>query len=298
MPICRSITRVLVLMLLASPGVTAGEATAAPGASSLDPGLILQAFNDARARGCAPRAEGTPTAASPPLAVAPVLDRVAGAIADGQPLAEALRQAGYRQLRSFHVALNGAATAEQAARTVAARHCERLVDPMMREFGASVRGRTWSLVFAAPFRPPPPTAGPEVAARVLALTNSARAVGRSCGERWHGAVPPLTPDDRLDAAAARHVRDMSAAGFFAHEGSDGSTPATRIREAGGRWRAAGENIAAGQPDAESVVDAWLRSPGHCAAIMNPLFDAMGLAFRVNLDSRHGIFWAQTFGARR
>ncbi len=267
-------------------------------AAALDPGAILQSFNDARARGCAARAEVASTVAPPPLVASPVLDRVAAAIADGQPLADALRQAGYRQLRSFHVALTGAANSEAAARTVAARHCERLVDAQMREFGVAVRGRSWSLVFSAPFRPPPPTAGPEVAARVLALTNAARAVGRSCGDRWHGGAPPLSPDEHLDAAAARHVRDMSRAGFFAHEGSDRSTPATRIREAGGRWRAAGENIAAGQPDAESVVEAWLRSPGHCAAIMNPIYDAMGLAFVVDLDSRHGIFWAQTFGARR
>jgi uncharacterized protein YkwD len=43
---------------------------------------------------------------------------------------------------------------------------------------------------------------------------------------------------------------------------------------------------------------WLRSPDHCAAIMTPAFEEMGVAFSVNSASELGIYWALELGRPR
>ena len=69
-----------------------------------------------------------------------------------------------------------------------------------------------------------------------------------------------------------------------------------MTRAGYRWRATGENIAAGQATADAVVAAWLDSPGHCTNIMGPQFTQMGVAFALAPSGNPGIYWAQVFGA--
>ena len=91
---------------------------------------------------------------------------------------------------------------------------------------------------------------------------------------------------------------MAAGNFLEHEGRDGSTPAQRATRAGYDWRSIGENIAMGQTTPELVVQAWLKSPEHCANIMEPGFAQMGVAFAVRPDSEGGIYWAQSFGRPR
>jgi uncharacterized protein YkwD len=54
----------------------------------------------------------------------------------------------------------------------------------------------------------------------------------------------------------------------------------------------------GQTTPEQVVQAWLKSPEHCANIMEPAFVHMGVAFAVNQTSEGGIYWAQEFGRPR
>jgi uncharacterized protein YkwD len=91
---------------------------------------------------------------------------------------------------------------------------------------------------------------------------------------------------------------MAAHNYFAHRGRDGSTVGQRATRGGYRWRAIGENIAAGPPTADAVVQGWLNSPDHCANLMGPHFTEMGVAFVVDTGSKHGIYWVQVFGAPR
>lgn len=105
---------------------------------------------------------------------------------------------------------------------------------------------------------------------VLRLTNRARASGWNCetGREGGPALPPLTRDPRLEVAALAQSAGMALHGYFDHKsGVDGSTPAQRVEAAGLRAQASGENIAAGQRTPQEVVQAWLRSPGHCRNIM-------------------------------
>jgi len=89
---------------------------------------------------------------------------------------------------------------------------------------------------------------------------------------------------------------MAKNNFMGHHGSDGSEAGDRVRRAGYVWRTVGENVAAGQPDAETVVKAWLDSPGHCENIMSPNFSEMGVSFVAAPQSELRILWAQEFAA--
>jgi uncharacterized protein YkwD len=60
----------------------------------------------------------------------------------------------------------------------------------------------------------------------------------------------------------------------------------------------GENIAAGQRSPEDAVAGWIKSPDHCANLMNPVFTEMGAALAVNARSELGMYWTQEFGKPR
>lgn len=91
---------------------------------------------------------------------------------------------------------------------------------------------------------------------------------------------------------------MARHSYFSHTGRDGSHVDARASSAGYRWRAIGENIAAGQMQADAAVQGWINSPGHCANLMAPVYTDMGAAFAVNNSSSAGIYWVQVFGTAR
>lgn len=73
----------------------------------------------------------------------------------------------------------------------------------------------------------------------------------------------------LEAAAARHAKDMAQADMFSHTGSDGSDVGSRVTDAGYGWCVAAENIAQGQRDLAEVMKAWADSPGHRRNMLSP-----------------------------
>ena len=136
-----------------------------------------------------------------------------------------------------------------------------------------------------------------VRARVVDLVNEARSRGRRCGSERFPAAPPLSISRPLTDAAEDHARDMVRRKFFDHRGSNGSQPKDRVLRAGYQPRLSGENIALGPESAEEVVAGWLDSPGHCANIMEPRFQEIGVGLAIG-KKRGQIYWVQTFGAPR
>src|SRR5690606_7875842 len=108
----------------------------------------------------------------------------------------------------------------------------------------------------------------QVMTAVLQLTNESR---ENCAQ--------LALDSRLVSAAYAHTQDMLARDYFGHElAGDPATKLTnRLRRFGYRYRAAGENIAAGQRSAAEVVESWMRSPGHRQNILNCAYEDIGIA---------------------
>jgi uncharacterized protein YkwD len=117
---------------------------------------------------------------------------------------------------------------------------------------------------------------------VVRLVNAAR-------ERE--GLAPLRVDERLRTAAREHSRDMARRKFCAHENPDGLTPTDRMR-AQNYPEPGGENVARGQESPRSVMDAWLKSPGHRANLLNADFRAVGVGA---FFGPGGPAWTQNFG---
>lgn len=118
---------------------------------------------------------------------------------------------------------------------------------------------------------------------VLRLTNI---------ERANYGLSPLTWDESLSDIAQAHCADMIQRNFFAHDNPDGLSPFDRIKNAGISYFMAAENIAAGQPSPEAVVEAWMNSSGHRANILTPDFEKLGVG--VMKGGSYGIYWTQVF----
>ena len=179
-------------------------------------------------------------------------------------------------------------------------YCDRINDPRLVEVGAHQSGdETWIVMGARTETPFSALRDPAaVAMRVLELVNAARSEARRCGRERFEPAPPLTMVTALTAAASVHSLDMAERERLGHDGSDGSNSGERMTRAGYAWQVAGENVAAGQADAESVVAAWLDSPGHCATLMSTLYTETGVAFALAPGKNPAIYWTQVFAAPR
>jgi uncharacterized protein YkwD len=92
---------------------------------------------------------------------------------------------------------------------------------------------------------------------------------------------PMGDDPRLTAAAQRHANDMLQNGLNGHIGSDGSSPNSRITDAGYTGAGyTGEIVywGTGSNATPSVaLDLWMDSPAHRAIILDCAFTAAGFA---------------------
>ncbi|MCL2243971.1 MAG: CAP domain-containing protein [Treponema sp.] len=102
----------------------------------------------------------------------------------------------------------------------------------------------------------------------------------------------LTPERGLSRAAKDHVTDQSRTGQTGHNGSDRSTPETRMRRYGvfrGSWTL-GENIAYGDATGREIVcslliDDGVPSRGHRDNIMNRAFTQIGVGYGTHTQYR-------------
>lgn len=124
----------------------------------------------------------------------------------------------------------------------------------------------------------------------------------------HG-VGPLVPSQALSRAADRHSRSMALVGFFAHESRNGTPFWERVRQfyfSNTRSWTVGENLAmfgGTTPSAQSIVTAWMASPGHRANLLRRYYRDAGIAI-VHHPTAGGVFggrstWVVTldFGRR-
>ena len=140
---------------------------------------------------------------------------------------------------------------------------------------------------------------PDFQAALLARINQYRAAGASCGSAGtFAAVPPLAWNAALAQAAAGHSQDMATNNYFSHTSRDGRSMVDRINAAGYLWSSIGENIAAGYPTIDAVIDGWMASDGHCANLMNPNFRDTGLACVANPNSTYKTYWTMDAGRPR
>ncbi len=133
--------------------------------------------------------------------------------------------------------------------------------------------------------------------QALAIVNQQRASGASCGGDAYRPAQALSMNSELREAARCHSLDMATQNYFAHESLDGRSPWGRIAAAGYRGSPAGENIAAGYPDARAVVNGLMGSPGHCRNIMQASSNEVGIGFANSSTGAYHSYWTQDFGRR-
>ena len=236
--------------------------------------------------------------ALPSLQARPELERAAAAIARGGELGGSIANAGYRATRSSYVNISGGGYEDERLALLERKYCATLLDPATTYIGIYQDARQLLIVFASPFAPAVADSPEEAGRIMLALVNDARAVPRTCGNQHFNAARPLRWNSALAQAARWHAEDMARYNYFSHQGDDGSTPAQRVMRAGYRYRSMGENIAGGQETPEKAVAGWIRSPAHCANLMDPSHTEMGTDYAVSRTSRLGVYWVQEFGTPR
>jgi uncharacterized protein YkwD len=130
--------------------------------------------------------------------------------------------------------------------------------------------------------------------QILAIVNQHRAAGADCRSGGQfAATGPLTMNPSLRCSARKHSADMAARNFFDHTNPSGEDPFVRMEQAGYSFSMAGENIAAGSPDAAGTMMQWMGSDGHCTNIMNPGFTEIGVGY--STGGEFGTLWTQNFG---
>jgi uncharacterized protein YkwD len=134
--------------------------------------------------------------------------------------------------------------------------------------------------------------------RMLERFNQARAVGATCGEEgYFGPAGPLTMDPSLRCASRVHSMDMHDRNFFDHTNPDGESPWDRFARAGWTGSGGGENIIAGHGSADNAFDGWMASDGHCANIMSPSFNRVGIGWFAGPNATYGDYGTAGFGVK-
>ncbi|MFM2302815.1 MAG: hypothetical protein RLZZ135_218 [Cyanobacteriota bacterium] len=112
-------------------------------------------------------------------------------------------------------------------------------------------------------------------------------------ERAKVGVPQLTKSETIDDASDRHALDMATNNNFSETGTDGSTVASRIQDAGYPFSNVNEAIAFGPATPADVVAQWINDPTQRNILLDPTFTETALGVVANTDGN--IYWAETFG---
>lgn len=127
----------------------------------------------------------------------------------------------------------------------------------------------------------------DFADKVFELTNA---------ERAKNGLAPFEKMDILKNVALTRAWELTVEYRADHTRPDGTTCTGAFNENGIIYGGWGENIAAGQDSPESVVDAWMNSPSHRAAILNKDYTYMGVGYYYieNDHQSYYHFWTQEF----
>lgn len=115
---------------------------------------------------------------------------------------------------------------------------------------------------------------------LVQLHNEARAKAS-----WAWQLNPLAVNDKLTGYAQTHADWMAENNRMRHSSM------RNIMKLG--FSRAGENIAWGQKDARTVMNAWLWSPGHRRNIMSTSYTQIGCGARK--DNKGRLYWCVCFG---
>lgn len=119
-------------------------------------------------------------------------------------------------------------------------------------------------------------------------------------ERVRAGLQPLKTNAKLAASAKLKTEDMAMNQYFEHTSPSGKTVSDLGDQVGYDYVVMGENLALGDfLSAEEVVDAWMKSPGHRANILNTSYQEIGIyALQGTYQGRSVWYVVQHFGTAR
>ncbi|WP_313890795.1 CAP domain-containing protein [Psychrobacillus sp.] len=137
----------------------------------------------------------------------------------------------------------------------------------------------------------PNTAKPEAPKTEVVQVSSViqEVVNLTNKERAKAGLKALQMDTKLTQSAQAKSQDMKNKNYFSHTSPTYGSPFDQMKSFGVTYKSAAENIAMGQRSATEVVNAWMKSPGHKANIMNPSYTHIGVGL-----SNSGYYWTQQF----
>ncbi|WLD94597.1 CAP domain-containing protein [Alkalihalobacillus sp. AL-G] len=114
-------------------------------------------------------------------------------------------------------------------------------------------------------------------------------------ERAKYGLQPLQENWELSRVARFKSKDMIQQNYFSHTSPTYGSPFKMMSDFGISYRAAGENIAAGQRTPEQVVNTWMNSEGHRRNILSSRYTEIGVGYAEG--GSYGHYWTQMFISR-
>ncbi|MGP1910344.1 SafA/ExsA family spore coat assembly protein [Metabacillus sp. JX24] len=111
-------------------------------------------------------------------------------------------------------------------------------------------------------------------------------------ERAKYGLKPLAANWEVARVARYKSEDMRDKNYFSHTSPTYGSPFDMMKSFGIQYSYAGENIAAGQTTAQSVVTAWMNSEGHRKNILSSNFKEIGVGYAKG--GSYGHYWTQMF----
>lgn len=107
----------------------------------------------------------------------------------------------------------------------------------------------------------------------------------------------LRTNPKLNKAAEAKLQDMFDKQYFEHVSPDGVAPADVVKNAQYAFLVVGENLALGNfKDDETLVNAWMNSPGHRENILHDKYQEIGVAVKKgNFEGKEIWLAVQEFG---
>jgi uncharacterized YkwD family protein len=142
-------------------------------------------------------------------------------------------------------------------------------------------------------QPEPPAKQPQKKAQTSDASGFVKqVVDLTNQERKKNGLGALKTDGELSNVAEMKSEDMKDKDYFSHTSPTYGSPFEMMQNFGVDYSSAAENIAVGQESPQSVVNAWMNSPGHRKNILNGQLTHIGVG--IAKDNSQGIYWTQMF----
>ena len=130
------------------------------------------------------------------------------------------------------------------------------------------------------------SADPECEAFIVLLNNL----------RAQNGLAALAESPILDESSEWMSTDMATNNYFDHTDSLGRDPFTRMAAFGYNSTYEGENIAAGNSDAQDTYTQWVDSAPHLANMLDSDYTQVGCGRAYSASSTYGWYWTTDFGS--